>query len=56
MGTRKSHKPRQRRRPTPAFWIKLALAATLLSPLSPHWLLLVLGVLVLALPARLFQP
>jgi hypothetical protein len=55
MGTRKSHTPRYRRRPPQAFWIKVALTATLISPLLPHWLLLVFGILVLALPAWLFH-
>lgn len=41
---------------SPAFWIKLALAANFLAQLLPHWLALLIGVGVLALPAWLFRP
>jgi hypothetical protein len=43
-------------RPQPAFWIKLALAANFLAQLFPGWLVLLLGLLALALPAWLFRP
>jgi hypothetical protein len=42
-------------RPTPAFWIKLALAANFLAQLLPAWLALLIGLVVLALPAWLFR-
>jgi len=40
----------------PALWIKLALAANFLAQLLPPRLALVVGLLVLALPARIFRP
>lgn len=45
-----------RRRPPPEFWIKVALAANFLAQLLPSWLLLLIGLAVLALPAWLFRP
>lgn len=56
MGTRKSHNPRYRRRPTPGFWIKLGLVIGLIAPMLSSRLLLLLGLIILALPAWLFEP
>lgn len=55
VGASQSHKRRHRYGPQPEFWAKLALAATFLAQLLPSWLALALGVLILALPARLFR-
>jgi hypothetical protein len=48
--------PHSRRHgPRPEFWIKLALASTFLAQLPPAWLALLIGLLILALPAWLFR-
>jgi hypothetical protein len=47
---------RNRRGPLPAFWIKLALAANFLAQLLPPHVALLIGVVLLALPAWLFRP
>jgi hypothetical protein len=45
----------RRRGPPPVFWIKLALAANFLAQLLPAWLALLIGLVVLVLPAWLFR-
>ena len=42
--------------PPPAFWIKVALAASFVGPLLPPWIAFLLGVIVLALPRWWFRP
>jgi len=56
MGSRDGNRRGHRYRPSPAFWIRLGLAANLLTPSLPDWAALTLGLLVLTLPARLFRP
>jgi hypothetical protein len=55
MGNRKSHNPRNRHRPTPAFWIKVGLALSV-AQLFPGLIGALLTLAVLALPASLFRP
>jgi hypothetical protein len=42
-------------RATPAFWVKVALAASFVGPLLPPWIALLLGAIVLVLPAWWFR-
>jgi hypothetical protein len=56
MGKGETHKRRHRFRPTQGFWVKVGLALSLIAPALPQWLMLLLGLLILALPARLFEP
>jgi hypothetical protein len=55
MADNKRHNQHHGWRPQPAFWIKLGLAANFLAQLLPDWLALLLGVLVLALPAWMLR-
>jgi hypothetical protein len=41
--------------PTPGFWIKLGLVANLAAPVLPPNLALLLALVIVALPARLFE-
>lgn len=56
MGTGKSQNQPHRFKPTPGFWVKVGLAVSLIAPALPQWLKLLLGLLILFLPARLFEP
>jgi hypothetical protein len=55
VGASKRHNRQHRRRPPPEFWIKLALTANFLAQLLPDQLALLVGVVVLALPAWWFR-
>jgi hypothetical protein len=55
MGTGENQNQRHRFKPTPGFWIKLGLVINLATPALPSCLALLLALVILALPARLFE-